>query len=110
MRVNARERSMPGFVRSWGKIIAAILAVLIVLAIWYLWPVYGFFSHRGAAPLGPIGWSALPSVTAPVTHETLNPRYNAAGEEAARRLEGGLDRVNDLTIWRRWVEARNLFR
>jgi CubicO group peptidase (beta-lactamase class C family) len=78
---------MPGFVRSWGKISAAILAVLAVLAIWYLWPVYGFFSHRGAAPLGPFGWSTLPSATAPVTHETLNPRYDAAGEEAARRLE-----------------------
>lgn len=78
---------MPGFVRSWGQVTAAICAVLVVLAIWYLWPVYGFFSHRGAAPLGPFGWSDLPSAAAPVTHETLNPHYDAAGEEAARRLE-----------------------
>ncbi|WP_300532408.1 serine hydrolase domain-containing protein [Maricaulis sp.] len=84
---------MSGLMRSWGKITAALAALLLLAAIWALAPVYGFFAHRGEAPLGPFGWTQLPDGPGPVTQDLLDPAYAGAAEEAARRLEAWRARI-----------------
>lgn len=60
---------------------------LMVFFGWLLWPAYQFFAYsKGALPLPPFGWLALPP-EAPSVQELRDPAYAAAGNNSLRAIE-----------------------
>lgn len=51
---------------------------------WLAWPVYGFYAHRDAVPLGPFAWSEMPGDT-PVTRILHDGDYGDSAIQAVDR-------------------------
>ena len=54
---------------------------LIAVSLWILAPVYGFYAHRGKAPLPPWGWVTVDGV-APAIQFLSDPTFERAGNDA----------------------------
>jgi CubicO group peptidase (beta-lactamase class C family) len=62
------------------KILGISAIVLFATVAWVFWPIYGFYAHRGEAPLPPWGWTALPAET-PSMQVVLDDQYAVAGSK-----------------------------
>ncbi len=68
------------------KLIGSIFVLILLSLLWMAWPVYGFYAHRGAVPMVPIGWVTLPDGEAPAVQEALDPGFQHAGDDALARM------------------------
>ncbi|MEM9054457.1 MAG: serine hydrolase domain-containing protein [Pseudomonadota bacterium] len=67
------------------KLFGILIFSLLIAAAWFMWPIYGFFSHRGEAPMLPFGWVEIGD-TVPAAGHASDPQFSAAGNKALEAM------------------------
>lgn len=75
-----------------GRILLLVTGMLLATLVWLAWPLYQFYGHRDAVPLGPFGWVELPA-SAPETNTVYDAGYRLQAEHAMEALRRHRDRL-----------------